>query len=62
MLGLFVTILSHLSQLEGIIIAVRAIRHGMGITAEVLEIKILANERVECPCIGCTLRVRKHHP
>lgn len=33
----------------------------MGITAEVVEIKNLANERVECPCIGCTLSIHKHH-
>lgn len=32
----------------------------MRITAGVPETKILANERVECPCIVCTFNGHKH--
>jgi len=49
-----------LSQLEGVISEVRPISHGMGITAEVLKIKTLAKERVECPGIACALHVCRH--
>lgn len=60
MLILFLLILTPSSQLEGVISEIIVIRHDMRITAEVSETKILANERVECPCIVCTFNGHKH--
>lgn len=60
MLILFVLILTPSSQLEGVISEIRTISHGMRITAEVLEIKNLANERVERPCVVCMFNGHKH--
>lgn len=60
MLILFVLILTPSSQLGGGISEIKTISHGKRITSEILEIKILANERMECPCIVCTFNGHKH--